>query len=219
MPEVVDVLETRLIADETRRTIVDVLLAKGNIAGDKDYYEFAKLVFPQIDENTLAGISRHMDCFDDWPESYLLDTCIDYIRLSDAEFFYFLEQYVNPNLHHSLWSEEDNCRQEIPNSELVDLINKYLCHDGYKLIIKDRIGDKAFYQVASIHPGVRGTIKNIIFAAKYKPEIVFDDALNNDIRILKNEDQCLIYDRPIPVNGLMWGELVGWYSQKVGHTN
>lgn len=57
-------------------------------------------------------------------------------------------------------------------------------------------------------------IKNIIFAAKYKPEIVFDDALNNDIRITKNENQCLIYNRPIPPTGVMWNDLVDWYAEE-----
>ena len=62
--------------------------------------------------------------------------------------------------------------------------------------------------------GVQGTVKNIIFAAKYKPEIVFDDALNNDIRITRNADKCLIYDRPIPQNDLLWSELVEWFATK-----
>ena len=62
--------------------------------------------------------------------------------------------------------------------------------------------------------GVQGTVKNIIFAAKYKPEIVFDDALNNDIRITRNADKCLIYDRSIPQNGLLWSELVEWFAAK-----
>jgi very-short-patch-repair endonuclease len=51
-------------------------------------------------------------------------------------------------------------------------------------------------------------------ATKYKPEIVFDDALNNDIRITKNENQCLIYNRPIPPTGVMWNDLVDWYAEE-----
>lgn len=58
--------------------------------------------------------------------------------------------------------------------------------------------------------------KNIIFGDcyKYKPEIAFDDALNNDICIIKNENQCLIYSRPIPSTGVMWSDLVNWYIQE-----
>lgn len=200
------------IIDETRRSIVDAMLAFGGLTGDKQYHEFAKIVCPSLSDGMISEIARHMDRFDDWPESYLVDTVIDYLNLSDEEFMFFLEQYVNPNIHHWRWNDHEERREEICNSELVDVINRYLEHDGFLLTIKDAIGDKRFYQCLSTKVGVQGAVKNIIFAAKYKPEIVFDDALNNDIRITKNANQCLIYDRPIPQNGLMWSELVEWYA-------
>ena len=211
--------EIKTIMDETRRSIVDAILAMGNLKGDKEYHEFAKLVCPSLSEGTLNEIARHMDRFDDWPESYLLDTVIDYLKLSDKDFLFFLEQYVNPNIHHWRWNAQEECAEDIPNEELVNTINRYLEHDGYKLIVKDVIGDKYFYHGASTRVGVQGSVKNIIFAAKYKPEIAFDDALNNDIRITRNEDQCLIYDCPIPQKGLMWDELVNWYAEKQGITS
>lgn len=207
------------IIDETRRSIIDAILAMGCMKGDKQYHEFAKLVCPTLSNATISEIARHMDRFDDWPESYLLDTIIDYLGLSDAEFLFFLEQYVNPNIHHWRWNTEDNTTEDIPNTELACTINRYLEHDGYKLVVKDAIGDKLFYRGESMRIGVQGSVKNIIFAAKYKPEIAFDDALNNDIRITRNEDQCLIYDRPIPQSGLMWSELVNWYAEKFGITS
>ena len=126
---------------------------------------------------------------------------------------------MNPNIHHWKWNAEENTTEDIPNTELVSTINRYLEHDGYKLVVKDTIGDKNFYRGESMRIGVQGSVKNIIFAAKYKPEIAFDDALNNDIRITRNEDQCLVYDRPIPQNGLMWSELVNWYAEKYGITS
>lgn len=210
--------EQHTIIDETRRSIVDAILAMGNLKGDKEYHEFAKWVCPSLSESEISDIARHMDRFDDWPESYLVDTVIDYLKLPDEEFMLFLTQYVNPNIHHWRWLPEEERRENIPNSELVEVINKYLEHDGYKLSIKDTIGDKNFYQCVSTRIGVQGAVKNIIFAAKYKPEIVFDDALNNDIRITKNASQCLIYNRAIPQSGLMWSELVAWYSAESGIT-
>lgn len=58
-------------------------------------------------------------------------------------------------------------------------------------------------------------IKNLIFAADgSKPEIVLRDSLNNDIEIVKNEEFCLVYDRPIPQTGLRWIDLVKWASLK-----
>lgn len=203
--------ESHKIIDETRRSTVDAILAIGSLAGDKEYHEFAKIVCPSLSDGDISEIARHMDRFDDWPESYLLDSIIDYLNLSDEQFMFFLEQYVNPNIHHWRWNESEERRENIHNSELVSLINKYIDHDGYKLVVKDTIGDKDFYECISTRVGVRGQVKNIIFAAKYKPEIAFDDALNNDIRITKNENQCLIYDRSIPTTGVMWSDLVEWY--------
>ena len=205
-----------IIIAETRRSIIDALLAIGSLTGDMQYHQFAKSVCPSLNDNTISEIARHMDHFDDWPESFLLDTIIDYLNLSDNDFMFFLEQYVNPNNHHYRWNETEEHRECIHNSELVDLINRYLEHDECKLVIKDTIGDKDFYQCVSTKAGVKGSVKNIIFAAQFKPEIVFNDALNNDIRITKNADQCLIYDRPISSNGLMWNDLLQWYSETFG---
>ena len=208
--------EVHNIIDETRRSIIDAILAMGNMVGDKQYHEFAKIVCPSLSEDMISEIARHMDRFDDWPESYLIDTIIDYLRLSDNEFMFFLEQYTNPNIHHWRWNDTDEQRESICNTEFVDVINRYLEHDGYKLIVKDTIGDKQFFQCVSTKAGVQGSVKNIIFAAKYKPEIVFNDALNNDISITKNADQCLIYDIPLPQDGLMWNCLVEWYAAENG---
>lgn len=207
--------EQHTIIDDTRRSIVDAILAVGNMRGDKEYHEFAKWVCPSLSGDAILEIARHMDRFSDWPDSYLLDNVIGYLTLTDEEFILFLTQYVNPNLHHIKVNEDGNV-EDIPNTELVELINRYLEHDSYKLIVKDAIGDKKFYQCVSTRTGVQGAVKNIIFAAKYKPEIVFDDALNNDIRIIKNADQCLIYNKAIPQNGLMWSELVKWYAAEFG---
>lgn len=193
---------THLLIDETRRTIIDAILARGNLTGDKEYYEFAKIVCPSLSDDEIQEIARHMDRFHDWPESYLLNSVIDFLNLSDKQFMLFLEGYVN--LHQSHQDDAD----------LVEVINSYIAHDGFKLKIKDTIGDKNFYECISTRVGVRGQVKNIIFAAKYKPEIALNDALNNDIRITKNENECLVYNRSISSNGLMWSELVDWYADE-----
>ena len=206
--------EVHKIIDDTRRSAIDAILALGSMSGDKEYHEFAKLVCPSLTDSDISEITRHMDRFNDWPESYLLDSIIDYLNLSDEQFMFFLEQYVNPNIHHWRGNDEEERRDPISNTELVNVVNRYIDHDGYKLVVSDTIGDKNFYKCISTRIGVQGEVKNIIFAAKYKPEIVFDDALNNDIRITKNENQCLIYNRPIPPTGVMWNDLVDWYAEE-----
>jgi hypothetical protein len=65
--------------------------------------------------------------------------------------------------------------------------------------------------------GVAGELKNLIFAADGpKPEIVFSDALNNDVLVVKNEQFCLVYDRPLGAQGLTWAELTSWWADRGG---
>ncbi|SNQ48878.1 conserved hypothetical protein [Frankia canadensis] len=63
--------------------------------------------------------------------------------------------------------------------------------------------------------GVDGEIKNIIFASiGPKPRIVLVDAMNNRIKVERNEESCLVYDQPLDESGLTWGQLVGWWRTK-----
>ncbi len=63
--------------------------------------------------------------------------------------------------------------------------------------------------------GVAGHIKNLIFAADGpKPELVLTDALTNTIEIVENAEHCLVYDLPISQTGLLWKNLVEWWSNK-----
>jgi hypothetical protein len=55
---------------------------------------------------------------------------------------------------------------------------------------------------------VRGSVKNLIFAADgANPEIVFTDALNTYVQVVKNDQFCLINDRPLATHGLTWANL------------
>jgi hypothetical protein len=59
--------------------------------------------------------------------------------------------------------------------------------------------------------GVRGEMKNLIFAANGpKPKIVLRDAINNDLEIVENAEHCLVYDRLLADSGLTWRELTAW---------
>ncbi|BEL01835.1 hypothetical protein Q0Z83_000260 [Actinoplanes sichuanensis] len=61
--------------------------------------------------------------------------------------------------------------------------------------------------------GITGEMKNLIFAADGpKPEFVFNDALNNDLIAVKNAQYCLIYDRPLGIEGLTWRQLGDWWT-------
>lgn len=62
--------------------------------------------------------------------------------------------------------------------------------------------------------GVGTPAKNLIFAANGpKPELVLRDAVNNDIEIVRNSEYCLVYDRPIPADGLTFSDLIEWWRE------
>jgi hypothetical protein len=64
-------------------------------------------------------------------------------------------------------------------------------------------------------------MKNLIFASTgEKPELIFRDAVNNDVEIVKNADKVLIFDRPLPPSGqLLWKDLLTWWQEREGVTD
>ncbi|MFF2059873.1 hypothetical protein [Rhodococcus qingshengii] len=63
--------------------------------------------------------------------------------------------------------------------------------------------------------GVAGATKNLIFAANGpKPQIVLRDAMNNDIEIIENAEYCLVYEDPVPAEGLRFSQLVTWWRER-----
>lgn len=64
--------------------------------------------------------------------------------------------------------------------------------------------------------GLRGELRNLIFAAAQKPEIVWRDVAGGVIEITKNKDHCLLYDRPVGASGLTWSELSKWWHLQDG---
>lgn len=90
----------------------------------------------------------------------------------------------------------------------VAYLNSLLKYDGYEII-----QDNLMYVVERIENGNSSGIKNLIFASNGpKPEIVLEDATTNDIKIVKNAEFCLVYNRKLNRNGLLWTELVDWWA-------
>jgi very-short-patch-repair endonuclease len=74
--------------------------------------------------------------------------------------------------------------------------------------------DSNGYTVYLTKKSTNENIKNIIFASNHlKPEIIISDSLDNKIEIVENAEYCLVYDRPIKSNGLLWIELVDWWKK------
>lgn len=147
-------------------------------------------------------ITRHMDDNPgDWSVEHLFGE-IGAFDCSKARFGAFLEEAVHPLAR----SGEEQLKT-------VAALNKILARDGYELVQESELSGHPIFVFRPLVRGVGGRPKNLIFASQGpKPEIGFADAINNDIVILSGEESCLVYDRPISSNGLLWSELVAWWS-------
>lgn len=207
------------ISKDVRKLILDDLVIIGNCAGGQRATEFAKRVCPGIENKTrdyysrkvsvISEIARHMDTFDDWDFTYLFDTVLDLLNVPDDKFIYFCEQYVNPIFRRQRLNDDDEWIDI--SQECIDAINRGLADVGMALQPIGQIADRIQYKALPTNQGTQEPIKNIIFAAKYKPDIVLDDALSNDIRIV-NANGALIYDQGIPADGISWETLATWYE-------
>lgn len=102
----VDNLVVNKISKDARKLILDDLILVGDCSGGQYVAEFAKRVFPDVEEMTykqgartipvINDIARHMDSFNDWDYTFLFDTILDLLNVEDDKFIYFCEQYVNP---------------------------------------------------------------------------------------------------------------------------
>lgn len=147
-------------------------------------------------------IGQHMDRNPaDWSVEFLFGE-IGAFDCSRARFAALLEDAVHPL-----------ARSGEHQLQTVDALNKVLARDCYELAQESDLSGHPIFTFRSLVRGVGGRPKNLIFASRGpKPEIGFADAINNDIVILSGEESCLIYDRPISSNGLLWSDLVAWWS-------
>lgn len=210
------------IQELTRQMIIDELLMIDCVTGQMGISEFVRKVYPKANSmpttdhrfgmtTAIDDIRQHMERNDDWSFEELFYSYLDFLKIDDDDFKYFLEQYVHPSIRRFHINGE---YEKIPfsNSVCAEAINKYLTSDGYELKQTDTIANMPIYSVVSLNLGVNGQLKNIIFASKYKPEIVLSDALNNDVTIINNADKCLVYDEPIGGREITWKELQDWYD-------
>ena len=210
------------IQELTRQMIIDELLMIGCVAGHMGVAEFVRKVYPKANSlpttdhrfgmtTAIDDIRQHMDRNNDWSFEELFYSYLDFLKINDEDFKYFLTQYVHPSIRRFQINDEYE-KISFSNSVCAEAINKYLTSDGYELKQIDTIANMPIYGVVPLNPGVNGKLKNIIFASKYKPEIVLSDALNNNVTIVNNADQCLVYDEPIGGHGITWKELQDWYD-------
>jgi hypothetical protein len=120
----------------------------------------------------------------------------------DGRFGRFLEGLVSADL----------LLDEPAQRAIAGIIDPHLREAGAEL---RETGNDGGYPVFSVVPaGAAGhrQPKNLIFASPVKPDIRIIDAISNDIEIVENADQVLIYDRPIGRDGLRWRDLQQWWA-------
>src|SRR5690554_4721964 len=99
----------------------------------------------------------------------------DLIRITEGRTKIEFDQYYNQITLDLLPQLKESNGSEIINYQEIQIIDLDL-----------------IFKVKNIHS--HNQIKNIIFTPSGpKPEIVIDDALENNIKIVKNEEFCLIY--------------------------
>ena len=141
----------------------------------------------------------------DWDDDWIFYDSRFGLADSDDALVRFLAEMLHPAVRTDLAAVE----------ELRAFLNSVLVYDGYEVVQTCAISGAPVFAGRRIGSGVRGSMKNLIFAAVGpKPEIVLDDAVNNDLRIVRNEENCLVYDRPLAGHGLLWSELADWWADR-----
>lgn len=208
------------ISEDARKLILDDLIRIECCTGGQSVAEFVKRVFPDVENMTyiegsrtkpiLNEIARHMDSFDDWDFNYLFETVLELTKVPDNKFISFCEQYVHPIFRRTSCVGNQDEIIDL-NEKCIEAINKGLFDVGLNLKPASQTAGRTIYKAVTIAQGTQYPIKNIIFAAKYKPDIVLDDALSNDIRIV-NTNGALVYAQGIPAEGIRWKQIVDWYK-------
>jgi AbiJ N-terminal domain 3 len=98
-------------------------------------------------------------------------------------------------------------------------VNEAIRASGAELRETDSKDGYPVFRLTKLHNSGSGRPKNLIFASHVKPDLRFRDAINNDIEILDNADQVLVYDRPIGIEGITWKHLQTWWESSNGITD
>jgi very-short-patch-repair endonuclease len=137
----------------------------------------------------------------DWTAERLFDELGAIDSAGDARFARFLEGLASA----AVVPDEDAQRR------IVAAVNPHLRAAGAEL---RETGDDGGYPVFTVTStrAARGRPKNLIFASQVKPDIRITDAIDNDIEIVSNADDVLVYDRPTH-GGVLWRDLQAWWRE------
>lgn len=139
----------------------------------------------------------------DWSVETLFEN-LGAFDCSDHRFALFLEGLASSDVR----PDEESQRN------FVGLVNEPLRKCGAELRESGNDGGYPVFKIVSTAKGANGRPKNLIFASPTKPDIRLIHAITNDIEVVSNADDVLIYDRPIPADGLLWRDLQDWWADR-----
>jgi hypothetical protein len=157
---------------------------------------------PDTSKGTLEEIHRH---FIRNPEDANVEWLFEHLKvfdLSDKRFGVFLEGLVSADVQIDVENQ----------ASIVAAMNVPLATCGAVMRQTDEVSGYPVFSLVALHAR-HNRPKNIIFASPIKPDIRFRDAVDNDIEIVSNAEDCLVYEKPIGVEGLRWRELQQWWSE------
>lgn len=200
-----------------RRDVLKALNPLASLFGDLPLMDCLSEVFGAavIQDDPTGGLGRNslhgqivQHCLrnEDWSHEELLTKC-GALMCSQTRFFALLTKLLHPMT-----------RRDAEQAELATAIGGALRRDGFTVRQTGVESGYAIYGVVRALAGVAGAMKNLIFASiGEKPELVFRDAVNNDVEIIKHADKVLVFDRPLPSSGLLlWKDLQDWYAEHQG---
>lgn len=167
--------------------------------------ELELLAGPQND-SLAARIQQHVyRNLDDWSAEQLFEE-LGAFEATDRRFALFLEGLASANVR----------PDEVEQRRVVTKINGALSGSGVELRETEGVDGYPTFTIVLTRASSPGRVKNLIFASSVKPDLRFKDAVNNDIEIVTQADKVLVYDEPIPADGLRWRRIQSWWSQLNG---
>lgn len=157
-------------------------------------------LFTGRDNSLGARIDQHVHGNPDWTVEETFDA-LGAIDASDHRFALLLEGIVSG----------DTVPDEAAQRRLVAVINPPLAVAGLELRETGATDGYPVFELVSTRSR-SGRPKNLIFASPVKPDLRLSDAIDNDIEIVGNADDVLVYDRPISVGGIRWRDLQEWWK-------
>jgi very-short-patch-repair endonuclease len=163
-----------------------------------------EFIFPNAARGLRSQIHQHVFRNpSDWSAEYLFEA-VGAFETSDRRFALFLEGLASAAIRPDI----DEQRR------FVGIVNDVLRPVNVELREVEIQGGYPVFRIVWASKTVQGKPKNIIFASSSKPDLRFRDAVNNDIEIVSNPHSVLVYDRPVPMDGLRWRELQDWWEEK-----